>query len=166
MHWEFKGVCAPKWVNSRLQCTMKETKITFLSGKYRSSSVVSSQGVQKLTDIQIYSFGLHFWMPSLAAVILKPWNTRFILETDLVSLRSSLYWLSSAKEKPQKAEDARTGFTFVLQNNHWQVPSTIHRLRLPGLLSFSMYFFITVPFPYSFPSHQFSRWRCASCTVG
>lgn len=46
---------------------MKETKITFLSGKYRSSSVVSSQAVQKPTDIQIHNFGLHLQMPSVGS---------------------------------------------------------------------------------------------------
>lgn len=41
-----------------------------------------------------------------------------------------------------------------------------HRSRPPGLLIFSIYIFINIPFPYSFPSYKVSRWRCASCTVG
>lgn len=60
-----RGLCPTRysWVSSRLQCTTKETKLTFVMGKYCSTSVVSSQGLQEPADVQIRNFRVRFKTP-------------------------------------------------------------------------------------------------------
>lgn len=79
-------------------------KITFLVGKYCSSSVDSSQGLQKLADIQIQNFRLRL----LEEVIHKPSDPPALLLRHPWSYWDLVCIDCLQQKKPQKAENART----------------------------------------------------------